>query len=362
MVNRDINNKIIFLLLLLAYPLLFLLSVIRKNKKTDTFNVIVIQLSRLGDLICTTPVYRIIKSQYPEAKITVVIKNNLSAVFNDNKHVDLVETVGDNYSTWELAKKIIAGHYSHLIVFTPCVRVAAASMMSLVSSRTSFMIEKFGRLNKYATNMCYHQSRPYIDARYTLAQYLDLIADPLQLNIDHIEPKNEDYEIHFSNADDNKVEAWLNKNHIDTKTDLVIGLGVVAGDKSKMWDQKNFASLTKRLIEKYDATIVSVGINSELQYLNEFKNMVDSDRVHVSTDFSIGESAALFSRVRCFIAVDCGQLYLAHASGTTVIDIIGSIDRDMYPPLGNRCLVTKSQSIATTTVEEVLELVKSLIQ
>jgi ADP-heptose:LPS heptosyltransferase len=362
MFMRNINDKIIFLLLVVFYPLLFVLSFFRKKKKTAVFNIVIVQLSRLGDLICTTPVYRLIKSQYPEAKITVVIKDSLVDVLKDNKHIDRIETVGNNYSTLELAKKIITGRYSHLIVFTPCIRIAAASILSLVSSRTSFMIEKFGRLNKYATLMSYHRYLPYVGAKYTVTQYLELIAEPLNLNIDNINSKNENYEIHSSGLDRGKIEQWLSKNNINTETDLIVGLGIVAGDKEKMWDRENFSALAKILIEKYRAKIIAIGIKSEEQYLNEFRDSVGSDQVYVSTDFSIGESAALLSQVKIFVAVDCGQLYLAHAAGTTVVDIIGSVDRDMYPPIGNRCLATKSQPIASTTVEEVLELVKELIR
>ena len=54
-------------------------------------NILVIQLSRFGDLLQTTPMLRALRVRYPQAQITVLSRYNLLQIYRDNPNVDQVE-------------------------------------------------------------------------------------------------------------------------------------------------------------------------------------------------------------------------------------------------------------------------------
>ena len=53
--------------------------------------ILVLQLSRFGDLLQTTPMLRALRVRYPQAHITVLSRYNLLQIYRDNPNVDHVE-------------------------------------------------------------------------------------------------------------------------------------------------------------------------------------------------------------------------------------------------------------------------------
>jgi ADP-heptose:LPS heptosyltransferase len=53
--------------------------------------ILIIQLSRFGDLLQTTPMLRRIRSRYPDAAITVLSRYNVIEILRDNPDLDHIE-------------------------------------------------------------------------------------------------------------------------------------------------------------------------------------------------------------------------------------------------------------------------------
>lgn len=98
-----IKNIIFFLIIALYFCFLKLKSSLQKPSNDK---ILFIQLSKMGDLICTTPVYRLVKDRMPKSKVMVLADTKLGAVLEGNPFIDLVMGIDSDRSILRLAQTI----------------------------------------------------------------------------------------------------------------------------------------------------------------------------------------------------------------------------------------------------------------
>jgi ADP-heptose:LPS heptosyltransferase len=82
------------LLILAACYYLYFVHIFHKKRSIGKRpKILIIQLAKLGDMVCTTPMFRAIKKIYPEARITVVGNITNKDLLAGNPDID-------NYITW----------------------------------------------------------------------------------------------------------------------------------------------------------------------------------------------------------------------------------------------------------------------
>lgn len=75
-------------------------------------NILVVRLSSLGDVVLTAPVYRQLKAQWPDCRITVLVKPGFAPVLEGNPNVDRVEPFQGLSAALKLAR---SGGFTHLL-------------------------------------------------------------------------------------------------------------------------------------------------------------------------------------------------------------------------------------------------------
>ena len=71
-------------------------SVLRKKKKPEPKNILVIRFSSIGDIVLTTPVLRCIKHRYPNTTLHFLVKEKFKNVVIDNPYIDTIHTFDNN--------------------------------------------------------------------------------------------------------------------------------------------------------------------------------------------------------------------------------------------------------------------------
>lgn len=74
--------------------------------------ILVIRLSSLGDVVLTAPVYKNLRTFWPEARICVLVKPQFAAVLANNPHVDEVLVFR---GLWKTVKEIRSRNFTHLL-------------------------------------------------------------------------------------------------------------------------------------------------------------------------------------------------------------------------------------------------------
>jgi len=324
----------------LLSPIFYFIVFINKFRNQKKLKILVIQTAKIGDVVCSTPIFREIKKHYPKSFLSVLIipltkdilvNNpyiNEIILFDRKKHfgisgvLRLIREIKKRKFNWSFS--LVPGILEGLIPFWAGIpnRVITTSKYS---TRGAKFISVF---NNYRLEY----------KRHTLAlkHYLNLLKF---IGIKKTNPKKE---IFVNLKEEKKASRFLEKHELKT-SDFLVGISVAAGNKFKEWSLEKFAQLADKLIEDYMAKIVFIGSNMEYDQIIKVQSMMKNKSINSSRKFSLSEIPALFKYFNLFISVDTGSLYIANAMNIPVVDIAGPIDIYEQPPLGDKCEIVQKK-------------------
>jgi lipopolysaccharide heptosyltransferase II len=320
----------------LLAPFFYLLIFLRKNEERQ-LKILVIQTAKIGDLVCTTPIFRAIKEKYPQVFLFLLATSKTKGMVEANHFIDEIILIDQDRfrgigGRLRLIKEIRRKHFFWSINVLPGIFLNIISFWAFVPNRiltTSKYLGETVRLLSIFSN--YRLEYP----RHTLstAHYLNLLRF-----LDVNEARKYQREIFIEKIAEEKADRFLKENNLSLN-DLLIGICLTAGNKIKQWPQDKFAELVKRLITELKAKIIFIGGPQDKEIINFVNHKIADLGLDSSNYFSLQELPALLKRLKLLISVDSGPLYIASAVGTPVVDIAGPIDIYEQPPLGEKCLI-----------------------
>lgn len=352
------------------------------RKKIGVKRILVIQTAKIGDMICSTPVFREIKKKYPGASLSVMANPATGELLKYNPYVDNVITLDTKEikgisGKLKLIKLLRKGKYDVSLSLNPNIPFTITPVWSLIPLRIAIMPNYCGLTLKTVFGLNTHFVR-HKSQRLVLETYMDMLKEI------GIKTENILKEVYKSPGADEKVKTFLSKSQ-DIKNSPKIGIAVSSGNKLKELDKNTIAALAKQLISDLNAGVVLIGseadknIAREILKMSENKNSImDSTGV-----FSLNELPALIEQLSMLIGVDSGITYMADTLSVPLIDIAGPSDMSDQRPLGkNSIIIQKDIScvpcshaykapyscergdricITTVSVPEILEAVKKLL-
>ncbi len=295
-------------------------------------NVAVIQMAKLGDMVCTTPMFRALKSAHPEWNLLVVGNSTNKEVIKYNKDID-------EYFVWdrksdlslELKKRkidavIIPGPNDEALYGSLKAGVPKILVSKIENGWSPYETITFRFLRFFVKKVPLHMGK------YAPREYLSLLEP---LGIISSDTKKH---LSFSNKALEKAENFFLEKSIDIKNDFVVGISPSAGNKIKEWPEERFAEIADYLVTKYQARVILVGGPADTSIVQKVINHVDNSDFVLNTQgqFNLDESKALISRFHIFVSVDTGPIYIAEAFNIPTIDITGPIDENEQPPISPR--------------------------
>ena len=318
----------------LLSPVLYLLVLLRKQN--ERLKILVVQTAKIGDLVCTTPVFREIKKNVPGCHLTVMVLSLTKDILKNNPRVDEIIVIND-YSgikgRLRLIRKLRRDNYDWIFGLFPDYFANILGLWSLIKNRVATTHKDFGEItgllsvfNNHRLEFKNHTSR--------IRHYLSL------LGFMGIKDCSEQKEM-FIKAEEEKMSLDFLRRKGLGNDDLLIGLCVTAGVKFKEWEPAKFAKLADLLIKNLKAKIVFVGSAEDKVVIEKIQRMMHNDSVDASGYFKLHELSSLMKRFKLFIAGDTGPLYIADAVGILLVDIPGPIDVFEQSPLHGRSVMVK---------------------
>lgn len=323
-----IKNIFLFLATILFYPFLRLRIFLNKISKTKKLKFFVIDTGKIGDLVNSTPVFREIKKHFPESELLVGIREQSYGVIQNNIYIDkFIFLNSSKYKNFlgkiKLIHDIKKEKISWSINLSPHAFNTILSLWSACDKRATLTSKYTGKLsiifsyfNNYRLKYEKHNSK--------LRKNLEL------LKFFNINNPDEKKEIFIGRTEQIKANIFLSEKRLKEK-DFIIGISITAGNKIKEWGKIKFAQLADKLVKEFCAKIIFFGSDKDIDDMNIVASLMDNKSI-ISTDFKTNELAAIFKKIKIFIAVDTGPLYVAHAVGVPVVDITGPCDIDEQPP------------------------------
>lgn len=263
--------------------------------------IIVSRTDRAGDVILTTPVFRELRTNLPQARIIAHVSRYTAPLLRLCPWVDEI-IVDDDFPTLPaLAKKFISCGAQQLIAVHPSARVMQAAFLARIPRRTG----RASNIWQFLLNDRRVQKR----SRNEMHEYrynLNLLEGIVE-NIDSAPPK-----LVVSAADLQAGKSILEKSGLTRPVLLHPGHGGSAYNLSP----QQYAQLADAVIEAGYAVAVSIGPGEE-QLARHFKAQAKLAFIENVPDLAV--LAAILSECRGFVGGSTGPMHLAAALGLPVV-------------------------------------------
>jgi len=320
----------------LASPVLYLLLLFRQGDATK--RILIIQTAKIGDLICSTPVFRETRKKYPEAYIAVMANSATRELLEYNPNIDeIISVKNTDYKGFSgklrLSNLIRKGKYDAGICLNPNIPFAIALFWSLVPIRLSVMPDFSGFTFKLAS-VFFNYLEKHASGQLVIETYLKM------LKAIGISSNDISKEVYKSKDADAKTEQIIGK--IDKP---LIGIAVSSGNKLKELGIEKIVKVVNMFLDNMSVYIVLIGSDQDKETANAVASLAfKQDKIIITTGkLALSELPALIERLSLFIGVDTGITYMADALSVPIVHIAGPIDTSEQRPTGKNVIVIESK-------------------
>lgn len=337
--------------------------------------ILVIRTDRIGDVLISTPVLKVLRQYYPMSYIAMMVSPYTEEIVKGNPFIDeviLLDKDGLHHGLWGTLKAV-AGlkrkKFDLVIILHPTFRTHLICFLADIKERIGYDCKAPYFLTKALSHHKQEGAKHEVEYNFDLLKPLGITEEARELYMP-IQKSSEDF-----------VEDFLCQAGI-TQTDCLIAINPAASCVSKRWPVARFAEVADRLTASYNAKIVIVADASHQDISRQLMRIARCKPIDFSGKLSLSQLASLFKRCALVISNDSGPVHLAVAVGTAVISIFGRNQPGLGPlrwgPLGDSSVVVHKKTdclpclahacesqfkcLEAITVEEVLGHVQRLLR
>lgn len=319
---------------LVSYPFLRLLF---HNEYSDqpldiraVKRILILRFDRIGDMIVTTPIFRILKKHNPALHIGVFTSQGNAEIISQNKNVDAVYVLHRNWwKMWKEIRKARRMEYDVVLNFIFNRTTSAGVLANLVAPR-GFKVGQGDDKYQFFFNRLLKLQRAESHMVEVLVGYIEAVfkfsvhEDDTQLEI--VIP----HEIR------SQVDKFLKRHQLvrrDTRPDgssHYLVMNISAADRDREMEERQAVGLIRHLLSTTPYQIVLIGAPSAEMQLNGIVQQVQSERC---LSF-VGEKtapllqvASLIEGAQAVITPDTSIIHFASAMKTPVLGFFVTIDK-----------------------------------
>jgi ADP-heptose:LPS heptosyltransferase len=320
----------------LLVVLSFLYAPFRKGAKTlhgTPERVVIVQMAKLGDMVCTTPLFRAVKAQYPSCELVVVGNKVNRELLEGNKDVDrYVEFAG----ILPTIRALRGARIDFGCITSPSAPLLAVLYLSGVRLIAAPLIEggrspNDTRAYRMLARLC--ATRPHQMRHYAPREYLRLL-EPIAIHTENTEKH-----LSYTERAGESIATYLREQNLRTPGRMLLGVAPSAGHKTKEWFPERFAEVITRLRAEYPLDVVLIGSTGDMKTAEAVKAQLSQPVIDTCGMFGLDDAKALIASLDLLLSVDTGPVYVAEAFGVPTVDITGPIDEHEQPPIGDTHLV-----------------------
>jgi len=295
----------------------------------DIKSILLIRLDHLGDVLLTTPAMRSLKRRFPQARITMVIKEWSFEAIKNNPHIDNIiffnpfwtiaskegkkpEGISGFYHLIHLLRK---EHFDLAIDFKGDVRNILITYLSGAKRRVSYGIRGGGFL--LTDDIPYESEIHEIDKNLRLLNRLGINA------------QDDEMELYFHEEDMARVEQIFEQKGIDLSSQT-IALHYGGASQFKCWDMDKFITLAERITENNSANVLFFGGPYEREAL-QLSEKIEKG-IFLMPDLTVCQMAAALKRCALLVCNDSGPMHMGFAVGTPTVAIFGPTFPNRFGP------------------------------
>ena len=303
-----------------------------KRRYIEKNNVLLVNITRLGDMLQATPTIAGIKAENPNCKITVLVEKQFESVCHWLPNRDEVISLDMSWIVRNIARgpegtidayEFVSDFIDDLRKrnFDYCLNMSSSAYTALLLKMLN--IKKHGGWTaddegcrviesdwaKLFACSVFHQNRRFnsINLVDVFRCSADVEKHPQKLLI-NIDDKEKKY------CEDLLAGAGF------TNTGPLVAVQAGASQGKRQWAPERFIKMIKILIEEHNMRVVLTGTKKELSIIQPIKDGLNSNNVFVAAGkTNIPQLTALLSLCSLLITGDTGPMHISIATGTPVL-------------------------------------------
>jgi len=320
----------------------------------------------IGDTIFNTPVFRILKKNFPDKELVVLMNPRNYQLFETNPYIDKIILYNGKSKNFLSALTQLKKEKPELILILHSNEPQATPLAVLSGAKYIFKLPNENNpFSKWHSNpiIANNYFRNAITTRLLFLNFLD-ISPPLCA----------------------RTEIFLKKEwEIEALKKLppfkkLIGFQIGASTISRQWLMERWIELGKKILVSYpEVSIILTGSSNEKEKADKIMEHLRNKRVfNLTGELSLGGASALISKLNLLITPDTGPLHIAASLGVPTIALFAvanhkgtnpCFDRDIHlyiqknkvcsPCVSKKCKYPKC--MLQITADEVMEKIKGVL-
>lgn len=303
-----------------------------KKRHPHKSNVLLVNITRLGDMLQATPTIAGIKQENPDAKVTVLVEKQFADVCSIIPNIDEIIGLDLGMTVRSLARErdgiIDSFEYITEMVdslrkyrFDYCLNMSSSAYTAILlrllgiernggwrSDEEGFRIIESDWAKLFASSV-FHQNRQF--------NSLNLV-DVFRCSAD-VEKHPNQLLINVDSEAKRYAEELLRSANF-TNSGPIVAIQAGASQGKRQWAPIKFITLINELTEKNNARVVLVGSAKELSIIQPIKDGCKSPNVFVAGGkTSVPQLTALLSLSDLLVTGDTGPMHISVAVGTPVV-------------------------------------------
>lgn len=274
-------------------------------------NILIVRTDRIGDVVLTLPIAKLIKAKYPEAHVTFLVRDYTAILPELHQYTDNVLTLpikNESLNFSELIAKIKTGNFDAAIIVHPKFLISLAVFFSRIKQRIGSGFRWYSFL--FTDKIFEHRKT---GEKHELEYNLNLLKP---LGIEKINKESVSFDIQPSVKSEQRIKKLFDELNIngDKKT-IIIHPG--SGGSSIDLPISKFISLTEKLARELDCNVLVTGSNEEKVICEKF--MINQNTYNLAGKLSLSELVALISMSDVLVANSTGPIHIAAAFNKSII-------------------------------------------
>jgi len=299
--------------------------------KSQIRKILLISLTNIGDVILTFPVFDILKRDFPQARLSVIIGPKAESLLSGNSYLDKIYI----YDKHQHPAKTIRW-------MVELWRERFDLVVDLRNTAIPFLIGPRHRTPVHKNRKTYIGMRDkHLDCLKTVYPYQTESKDKFALMI--------------CGEDQSFVRSLISKE-IQEQGFVMIAPG--AADPRKRWTPQGFARVADYLAENYKKGIVLVGDQSDGFVCEEITRRMKFKPVNLAERMTLIQLAALMQIASLVISNDSAPMHLASYLDVPVLALFGPTDAIKYGPWGREGVAVLPDQGADICSIEYLKLIE----
>lgn len=319
----------------LSYPFI---AIFGRSAPLTPGSILVFQTAKIGDMICTSPVFREIKKANPTTWLGAVIDPVTEPLLRHNPYVNEI-IIFDRRKEKGIIRKIQFARRLHKKGYS-CALILMPNVTNIFSAFWARIPRRISIYPDYAGATLRHAMRLNTGVEYHLSPKMSMETYLQSLRHFGVQYGGLDKEVYPSPGAGKKAF-----DHLRGEGPFV-GIVLGTGNELKDWGRPNFMTLAKMLLDGTSVTIVLLGSDKESTVAREIiTSFGDARAINLCGIFTLSEMPAVIKRLTVVVGVDTGLIYMADALNIPLIDIAGPCDMSDQRPLGKQSQIIQEIGI-----------------